>query len=133
MSRLVLDTSAYSHFKRGDAEAVDTLSRASWIGVPVVVIGELAAGFAMGRRRAVNEKELREFLAQPVVEVLDVTEEVARAWGEIVVALRHAKTPLPSNDLWIAAIAASAGAPVVTYDGHFELIRRIGVNRLATR
>lgn len=130
MSRLVLDTSAYSHFKRGDAAAVDALAHASWVGVPVIVLAELHVGFALGRRAAANEKELREFLAQPVVEVVTVGEEEARAWSEIVVALRRAGTPLPSNDLWIAAIAACAGAPVLTYDEHFERIHRIGVRRL---
>jgi tRNA(fMet)-specific endonuclease VapC len=130
MSRLVLDTSAYSHFKRGAAEAVDALSHATWIGVPVVVIGELSVGFAQGRRRAENERELRQFLEQPMVEVVDLSEQIARTWGEIVVALKKAGTPLPTNDVWIAAAAACVGAPVLTYDEHFEHIARIGVKRL---
>jgi tRNA(fMet)-specific endonuclease VapC len=130
MTRFVLDTSAYSHFKRGDTDAVDALAHASWVGVPVIVLAELHVGFALGRRAAVNETELGEFLAQPIVEVLTVDEEVARAWSEIVVALRRAGTPIPSNDIWIAAVAACAGAPVLTYDEHFERIRRIGVHRL---
>lgn len=133
MSRVVLDTSAYSHFKRGAAEAVDALSHAKWIGVPVAVIGELAVGFALGRRRAENERELRAFLDQPVVEVVDVSEEIARTWGEIIVALRREGTPLPTNDVWIAATAACLGAPVITYDEHFERIARIGVKRLGRR
>ena len=133
MSRVVLDTSAYSHFKRGATETVDALSHARWIGVPVVVIGELTVGFALGRRRAENERELRTFLDQPVVEVVDVSEEIARTWGEIIVALRRAGTPLPTNDVWIAATAACLGAPVITYDEHFERVPRIGVKRLGTR
>jgi tRNA(fMet)-specific endonuclease VapC len=133
MPRLILDTSAYSHFKRGAPEAVDALSHASWIGVPVVVLGELAVGFALGRRRAENERELRAFLEQPVVEVVEVTEEMARTWGELIVALRKARTPLPTNDVWIAAAAACRGAPVLTADEHFERIGRVGVHRLLIR
>jgi len=112
---------------------VDALSHARWIGVPVVVIGELSVGFALGRRSAENERELRAFLGQPVVEVVDVGEEIARAWSEIIVALRRAGTPLPTNDVWIAATAACLGAPVLTCDEHFERIARIGVKRLGTR
>ena len=132
MSRFVLDTSAYSHFKRGAADAVDALSHARWIGVPAVVLGELLVGFALGRRRAENERELKTFLDQPVVELVEVSEEVARAWAEIIVALRAAGTPLPTNDVWIAATAACVGAPVLTYDEHFERIGRIGVRRLGS-
>ncbi len=56
MTRLVLDTSAYSHFKRGDPEAVDALAHASWVGVPVIVLGELRAGFARLLRTAATTR-----------------------------------------------------------------------------
>lgn len=130
MTRLVLDTSAYGHFKRGEADAVDALAHATWVGVPVIVLGELRAGFAQGKRAAANERELRAFLEHPAVEVVSVDDEAAQVWSEIVVALRRAGTPLPSNDIWIAAVAACVGAPVLTYDAHFEKIQRVGVLRL---
>ncbi len=131
MSRFVIDTSAYSHFKRGDAGAVLAISRAKWIGVPTIVLGELRFGFALGRHSASNERELDAFLEHPVVDVIDVDEEVATIWSEIMVALRDAGTPVPTNDAWIAAVAAHTGAPVLTYDEHFESIDRIGVRLLA--
>lgn len=126
MSRLVLDTSAYSHFKRGDPEVVELIDQADWIGVPVVVLGELWAGFRLGRRARENERELREFLAHPIVEQLDIDGRVADVYAEIVVALRTAGSPLPINDIWIAATAAAAGASVLTYDTHFKKIQRVG-------
>lgn len=126
MSRYCLDTSAYSHFKRGDANVVEAIDTAEWIGVPAVVLGELRTGFLLGNRRADNEAELREFLANPVVEELPVDRDVARIYAEIVVALRHAGTPLPTNDIWIAATGAHAGATVLTYDPHFRAIQRVG-------
>lgn len=132
MSRICLDTSAYSHFKRGDTAAVRELTRASWIGVPTIVLGELHAGFALGDRRVANDAELTRFLGHPVVEVLNIDEAAAVIYAEIFVALRRAGTPLPTNDIWIASLAAREGAPVVTYDGHFESIARIG-SRLLTR
>jgi tRNA(fMet)-specific endonuclease VapC len=78
LSRYCLDTSAYSHFKRGDANVVDAIDAADWIGVPAVVLGELRTGFLLGNRLADNEAELREFLANPVVEQLPVDRDVAR-------------------------------------------------------
>jgi tRNA(fMet)-specific endonuclease VapC len=126
MSRYCLDTSAYSHFKRGDAPIVEILDRAEWVGVPTVTLGELRTGFLLGGRRDRNEADLRDFLVNPIVEVLPVDEEVSRHYAEIVVDLQRVGTPLPTNDIWIAASAARVGALILTYDGHFEKIVRVG-------
>ncbi len=126
MTRVCLDTSAYSHFKRGDPAIVELLDCASWIGVPVVVLGELEAGFRQGRRATANHAGLQAFLANPVVEVLAVTEEAVSVYADIVLDLRKAGTPVPANDIWIAAVAARHGATVATYDEHFRTIARVG-------
>lgn len=126
MSRYCLDTSAYSHFQRGSAQVVELLDRAEWIGVPVIAVGELRTGFRLGARRERNEAELRAFLANPVVNFLSVDDEVSRHYAEIVTDLRRAGTPLPTNDIWIAATAVRVGAVVLTLDAHFEQIGRVG-------
>lgn len=126
MSRICLDTSAYSHFRRGDPAVVETIARAQWVGVPTVTLGELRSGFLLGRRPQENESELREFLAEPIVTVLDIDEPASRQYSEIVAMLRGAGTPVPTNDIWIASVAAREGATVVTYDEHFSLIQRVG-------
>lgn len=124
--RCCLDTSAYSHFKRGDEQAVQLIDRADWVGLPVVVMGELWLGFLLGSRLRQNQTELAAFVGHPAVETLPVDEEVARIYAEIVVDLRTAGTPLPTNDIWVAATAARAGATVLTYDAHFTAIKRVG-------
>ena len=126
MSRYVLDTSAYSRFRRGVPAVVELIDAADWIGMPAVVLGELWIGFRGGRRGTENEEKLRRFLASSVVEEVIVDWHVARAYAEITVSLRQAGTPLPVNDVWIAACAATAGASVLTYDEHFRHIHRIG-------
>ena len=126
MSRLCLDTSAYSNFKRGDKRAIELIDAAEWIGLPAIVVGELWTGFVQGRRREENARELQEFIANPVVEQLPVGSQAARIYGEIVGDLRSAGTPVPTNDIWIAAVAARAGATVLTYDDQFEAISRVG-------
>lgn len=126
MSSYCLDTSAYSNFRRPHRELVSLVDQADWIGVPTVTMGELRTGFLLGRRRERNEAELAEFLANPVVEVLAVDAEASRHYAEIVADLRTAGTPLPTNDIWIAATAARHGAALLTCDDHFEGIARVG-------
>jgi tRNA(fMet)-specific endonuclease VapC len=130
MTRVVLDTSAYSNFRRGAEAAVSLISTASWIGMTAIVLGELRAGFGLGTRRVRNENELATFLSNPVVHALDVDDEAAQIYAEIILALRAAGTPVPTNDIWIAALAAREGVHVVTYDAHFGLIARVGTHVL---
>ena len=130
--RICLDTSAYSHFKRGDPDAVQALAGARIIGVPTVVLGELRTGFRLGRDPDGNERELREFLSHPVVRILDVDDEASQHYADIVVELRRMGSPLPTNDIWIAAVAVREGAVVLTYDQHFQNLPRVG-SRILTR
>ena len=126
MSRICLDTSAYSNFKRGDGSATAIIDAADWVGVPAIVLGELRTGFALGRRPRANESELGRFLANPAVQVLDVDDEASRIYSDIVVLLRKSGTPVPTNDIWIAAVAAREGAVVLTFDDQFRAITRVG-------
>ena len=61
-----------------------------------------------------------------MVDVLSVTEDVARIYAEIFADLRRRGRPLPTNDIWVAATAARAGATVLTFDDHFREIDRVG-------
>ena len=126
MTRYCLDTSAYSRFMLGDPAVVDVLATSEWIGMPAITLGELRTGFLLGDRRGQNEAELQDFLAHPIVTVLPVDSDASWHFAEIVVDLRKAGSPLPTNEIWIAAIAARAGALVLTYDRHFEKIVRVG-------
>ena len=74
-----------------------------------------------------NAQALVLFLEHAAVETLDVDSNVVRIYGEIFVELRRKGTPLPTNDIWIAATAVHAGATVLTFDAHFREIARVGV------
>ncbi len=126
MSRYCLDTSAYSYFMKGDSQVTERIDSAAWLGMPAIVLGELRLGFRLGTRAERNEEGLREFLAHPAVEMLPVDDGVAEIYGELVATLRRSGTPMPTNDVWIAATAARAGSPVLTFDGHFTSIGRVG-------
>jgi predicted nucleic acid-binding protein len=90
------------------------------------VLGELWLGFLLGGRLERNAPELAEFLDHPMVHEIALDHDVGRVYAEIVVALRKAGTPVPTNDVWIAAAAAHTGATVLTYDAHFRAIQRVG-------
>ena len=119
MTRLCLDTSAYSRLMRGVTTLQARLEEIDAILIPVTVLGELYAGFESGSHRQRNLAELSEFRRQPGVELLPVTENVAERYGRIVKILREQGTPIPTNDIWIAATALEAGGRMVAYDAHF--------------
>lgn len=130
MSRLLLDTSAYSAFFRGDARAKEALSTCDEIYLNPVVIGELLSGFSGGRRRLQNEKDLEEFLAAPRVQVLEIDFETSIRYAVILAGLWRAGTPIPTNDIWIAASAMQHGLEVLTGDAHFSKVAQIVVKPL---
>lgn len=116
---LALDTNAYVAFKRGEAAAVEALRMAPAVVLPAIVLGELRAGFALGSRAAVNEAELLRFLGSPRVSVQAVDEAVSFIYAAVYRQLRRRGTPIPTNDLWIAACTIAANAKLFTYDAHF--------------
>ncbi len=127
MSALALDTNVYSGFMRGTPAAVSVLRGAHEIHVPVIVLGELLAGFASGTRTKKNRDELARFMASPRVSVLRLDERTARHYGEIFAALRIAGTPIPTNDLWIAALARQHRITLLTFDTHFRAVPGLSV------
>lgn len=122
MSSLVLDTNAYAAFMAGDANMLGALQAVDRIVMSVVVMGELLAGFAAGSRRSENRRELSAFLASPRVEVSPMTTITAEFYAAVYGQLRQKGRPLPTNDLWVAAVAFEHGAPLLSLDAHFREI-----------
>ena len=129
MSTVALDTNVYSGFMRGDPAAVGALRAAREIQLPLIVLGELLAGFMAGGRARRNREELAQFMASPRVSVLKPDERTARHYADIFAALRAAGTPVPTNDLWIAALARQHRLSLLTFDAHFEAIPGLAVIR----
>ena len=116
IERLVLDTSAYSHFRGGHPQVLASLTTAVQVFVPVTVLGELEAAFQLGSRVAENRRVLAEFLTPPYVNVLHVTPDTFPHYASVFVALRKAGTPIPLNDVWIAASALEFHGHLLTSD-----------------
>jgi tRNA(fMet)-specific endonuclease VapC len=118
----MLDTSAYSRFRSGDSRVHDLIADADVVIVPAPVLGELYGAFEAGGRARDNRVALADFLDEPFVSTSDVSETVARQYGRVYGALRKAGTPVPVNDMWIAACAIDQGACLLTFDAAFERV-----------
>ncbi len=122
---IFLDTSAYSALLRGHTGIRRLVQEADEIFVNSIVLGELKAGFLRGRHRKKNEKELALFLESPRVRVVSLDEGTADRYAAIVHSLRTAGTPIPTNDVWIAASVMQHGPRLVTLDEHFRKVSQI--------
>jgi predicted nucleic acid-binding protein len=127
----MLDTSAYAHFRRGHSATVEILAVAERVFISTIALGELEGGFSLGSRADENRHALRDFLDEPFVAVVSIDPEVARRYGALFASLRRAGTPVPTNDIWIAAAALQVGARVVTFDTDFGRIPGLDAHVLA--
>ena len=118
---MILDTNALSALAEGEAPAVAQAGRARQVGLPVIVVGEYRFGIAGSRHRDEYEGWLQEMLA--ATRLLDINEETTVHYAEIRVELKRAGTPIPSNDLWIAALCRQFNYPILSQDRHFERVR----------
>lgn len=125
MKRIIIDTNFYVAFKRNDAEAVNLLQRADYIGVNTVIFGELLAGFRCGNKERDNRAELDRFLDSARVNLLVVDDETSEFYAQVFSELRQKGRPIPSNDLWLAASALQHGLALATFDDHFTHISSI--------
>ena len=118
----MLDTSAYVGFKRNAVEAVEIIVKAELIIFSPVVMGELMFGFRNGTRFKENMDDLDRFLKHEVVDLLPIGKITSDRYSRIAVKLRQQGTPIPTNDIWIAAQAMEQGAELITSDQHFDKI-----------
>ena len=119
MKKIILDTNAYTRLLVGDNDVFNIVATAETVFMSIFVLGELHAGFKGGRKEKENRDILKKFLSKPSVKILNATYETAEVFGLIKDRLKKAGTPLPINDVWIAAHCVETGSVIVSYDLHF--------------
>ena len=117
---MILDTNALSDYLDKTAAAVEIISEASEIAIPVIVAGEFAFGIAQSRHREAYERSLQRMLDRCTI--LDVDIGTARHYAAIRLELSAGGTPIPANDVWIAALSRQHAMPVMSRDSHFDFI-----------
>jgi tRNA(fMet)-specific endonuclease VapC len=123
--RLAIDTNRYIDLARGEASAMEAVEFAEEVWLPFVVVGELRAGFAAGTREASNEAMLRRFLFESCKGVLYADEQTTHHYANLNRQLRKQGTPIPANNIWIAALVLRHSLQLLSRDAHFEALAQI--------
>jgi predicted nucleic acid-binding protein len=123
---LILDTKALSAAADREPAALELVARAERLAVPVIVLGEYRLGIAQSRHYISYKNWLRDWIT--AVTVLDIEEETTQHYAAVGLELKKKGTPIPANDLWIAALCRQYSLPVVSRDRHFDLAA--GVQRI---
>jgi tRNA(fMet)-specific endonuclease VapC len=123
--RVALDTNRLTDLFQGDAELAEFLATCDEVWIPLIVLAEIKAGFYGGTQQHRNEVLLRKFMAKPTVGMLLPGRETAEQYARLFVQLKRAGTPVPDNDLWIAALALENDLTLITRDRHFDNIPQL--------
>lgn len=121
---MILDTNALSAWAEGLPAVEAPMQAARRLVVPSIVLGEYLFGIRQSRYLSRYESWLRHNL--PLVEIAGVTEETAAIYADIRLELKRAGNPIPSNDVWIAAVARQQSLPVLSNDVHFDAVTGLG-------
>ena len=120
--RVLLDSNAYSQLMRGAHQVAEVVRTAEEVLLSAIVVGELLYGFRRGSRFERNVADLRSFIDSPYVSFVPVGPTTADRYSRIAASLRAKGSPIPTNDVWIAAHAMETGADLVSADRHFESV-----------
>ena len=123
---MILDTNGLSAFAEGDTALEPVLRKAAQVAIPVIVLGEYRYGISQSRDRSRYEHWLSAYL--PKFRILDIDQRTTIAYAAVRMELKKAGTPIPSNDVWIAALSRQHSLPVVSRDRHFDAVP--GLKRL---
>lgn len=123
--RVTLDTNRYVDLCKGVKETVDLVESADAVAIAFVVLAELRAGFAHGRRQAENERMLRRFLLKGGVEVVFADDQTTHHYASLYGQLRKQGTPIPTNDMWLAAITLQHNLALHDRDRHFDHLSQL--------
>ena len=118
---MILDTNALSAAADNNPTIIALLAGADQLSLPVIVLGEYRYGIAQSRYRTRYESWLEGLINDSIV--LNVTNETTRHYGAINLELKQIGKPIPTNDLWIAALCRQHGQSIVSRDHHFDLIQ----------
>jgi len=123
--RVALDTNRLTDLFQGDAALGEKLGVCDEVALPLIVLAEIRAGFLGGNQQHKNEALLRGFFSKPTVTLILPTRETAEHYARLFVQLKRAGTPIPDNDLWIAAQCLEHDLQLISRDGHFDKIPQL--------
>ena len=123
--KLALDTNRYTDLCRGEKSVVEAAEAADQVWLPFIVVAELRAGFAVGTQGTRHEGILRRFLLKPGVGILYADEQTTHHYANVYRQLRKQGTPIPTNDMWIAALVLEHSLALCARDAHFDALAQL--------
>lgn len=123
--RVALDTNRLTDLFKGDTSLAAWLETCEEVWIPLIVLAEIKAGFYAGSEQQRNQILLRRLLSKATVQILLPGRETAEQYARLFVQLKRAGTPVPDNDLWIAALALEHDLMLITRDRHFQHIPQL--------
>lgn len=119
MTKAFIDTNIYADLMSGHPSVRNMLPEFQRLLIPVTVLGEILHGFVNGSKEAENRMQLERFLSRDFVDVFNISRQAAEYYALLMTSLRRNGTPLPANDVWIAAVACSEKVPLISRDKQF--------------
>ena len=117
---MILDTNALSAAAEKDPGVISILEGAAQLALPVIVIGEYRYGIARSRHMTKYQLWLEGLIADCTV--LDISEQTTRHYADVAIELTQSGKPIPTNDIWIAALCRQHGLPLLSRDQHFDVV-----------
>ena len=121
--RFLLDTNVVIALFRKDKAVIEAIRHADEVFIPVIVLGELYYGARKSAHADENVDRITDLARTG--SLLSVDEKTAEFYGTVKNALRTSGTPIPENDIWIAAVARQHGLTIVTRDEHFRKVEEL--------
>jgi predicted nucleic acid-binding protein len=122
-SRGLLDTTIF--IARESGRPVDEDLLPDEAATTVITLAELHAGVLAAADTDTRARRLAALESVADMHAFSVDEAAARIWARMRVHLAETGRRVRVNDLWIAAVAAGNGLPVVTQDDDFEPVRGV--------
>ena len=119
---IAVDANRYVDYCRGLPEVTTVIRTASRIVMPFITLGEIRGGFRHGSRSRENERRLVEWIQAERVEIAFADENTTHIYADLFAMLRRQGTPIPTNDLWIAALVIQNDLILFSRDKHFDAI-----------
>ncbi|HLC28855.1 MAG TPA: type II toxin-antitoxin system VapC family toxin [Dehalococcoidia bacterium] len=117
---MIVDTNAVSAWRDGDDDLLEVMASARQLALPVIAVGEYRYGIGQSTHRLRAEAWL-DTLVQ-TIRVLAVNLETAHSYAVVRAMLQRKGSPIPANDMWIAALALQHRLPVLSRDAHFDAV-----------
>lgn len=124
---MIVDTNALSAWRDGDGDLLQVMALAPLLALPVIAIGEYRYGAIKSSQRPLIESWLNQIIR--TIRVLSVSVETTESYAGVRSMLDRKGSPIPSNDMWIAALALQHRLPIISRDAHFDVVD--GITRVS--